>query len=782
MKKLFTNLKVFMTLLLLCGVCNVWGADVIDNAATSSSLGSTATSTWVKTDFPITCTSGAMFTIYSMGTKDTNNALQWNKNGYLYQTVTGGKLKSVTIKGASKKVNIFASNEKYSAKATGDALKTLTISSAGATYIFQNEYQYLAINGTEASTAITSITIEYDNGPAKTQAYLRWEKSGDQEYYLGQNFSNVAKLYDAETGGNEISGQTITYSSSNEEYATVDVNGNISPKKAGDVTITASLTSDTYKAGDISYKATAKPKYSAPRYDASVIEGSRDGNKFIGKMQVVFSFNETDESLPTQIRYTTNGEDPTISSTLYTEPIIVEETTTIKAISCDEEGLYSGIKSLTLTKVPVYTVTLSDNEEGLVTNIGGKVTLPERVSADSEFNTFVGWAESQIDEATATAPELFNGEYIPADDITLYPIFKKETQGGIGWTEVTDLSTITAGTYAIITTDGHAFNGTINDSGHGDVTQTAFLFTNGSATSAPTGTCEITITASGDGFTMYNADKGYLYAKKASSGNLAWHDAESSIWKSYTKDNNTNWEYVISSSSFAYLRSYSNSSFRTYSSNNGDVLKFAKKGAIVISEYKTVNSAKYTRDVTSGNFGTICLPYPASVTGAALYSVAGVDSKETPTTLYLEEVEGNNATAGVPYIFKAACDELVATYLAGDAADAGKANGLVGSFARTEIAAGQSNYILQNSKWMYVPEGNTNYVGANKAYLNLEECNLLSSVKAISMELDDNGSTGIKVVSAEESMNGVRYNLNGQVVGKDYKGIVIVNGKKMFNK
>ena len=53
--------------------------------------------------------------------------------------------------------------------------------------------------------------------------------------------------------------------------------------------------------------------------------------------------------------------------------------------------------------------------------------------------------------------------------------------------------------------------------------------------------------------------------------------------------------------------------------------------------------------------------------------------------------------------------------------------------------------------------------------------------KGLTFVFDDDETDGIKAVSTKVE-NGVRYNLAGQKVGADYKGIVIVNGKKMFNK
>ena len=56
-----------------------------------------------------------------------------------------------------------------------------------------------------------------------------------------------------------------------------------------------------------------------------------------------------------------------------------------------------------------------------------------------------------------------------------------------------------------------------------------------------------------------------------------------------------------------------------------------------------------------------------------------------------------------------------------------------------------------------------------------------TSAKGLTFVFDDDETDGIKAVSTKVE-NGVRYNLAGQKVGADYKGIVIVNGKKMFNK
>lgn len=206
---------------------------------------------------------------------------------------------------------------------------------------------------------------------------------------------------------------------------------------------------------------------------------------------------------------------------------------------------------------------------------GAGITLPSAIApagCDPEY-TFYGWATSPVTETT-TAPTTIVGTagqtYHPSGNIDLYAVYR---QGEESYQLVENLSTVTEGTYYLLTTDFHSFNGTIS-SGHGQIATDAFSFSGGYATAAPSGAIELTLTASNSGFTMYNSNYGYLYASGASSGHLAWHNTENSYWK-YS---GSNWTY---NSNNAYLRSYSNSSFRTYGANNGEVLKMAKKGGIV---------------------------------------------------------------------------------------------------------------------------------------------------------------------------------------------------------
>lgn len=218
---------------------------------------------------------------------------------------------------------------------------------------------------------------------------------------------------------------------------------------------------------------------------------------------------------------------------------------------------------------PAFSVTLSDDESQLTEEEAGRgVVLPSRTSAVEGY-TFIGWSETECDVKTTTSPTIIpSGTYYPSKNVTLYPIYK-QTVSSVGWELVTDLSTVTEGVYALVTSTYKAFNGSINSSGNGSTTTKGFNFTSGFAESAPEGTCELTLTVSGSGFKMYNAENGYLYAKAKTSGNLAWQKSETSYWY-YA---GSNWVYKAQS---ANLRSY-NETFRTYGANNGQALWMAKK-------------------------------------------------------------------------------------------------------------------------------------------------------------------------------------------------------------
>ena len=209
--------------------------------------------------------------------------------------------------------------------------------------------------------------------------------------------------------------------------------------------------------------------------------------------------------------------------------------------------------------------------------------------------------------------------------------------------------------------------------------------------------------------------------------------------------------------------------------------------AIESPEYTiTVSASGYTRTVTNGNYGTICLPYGSSnYSGADFYEIAYAEIKDGDATgLYLDQLEEDAVlVAGKPYIFKATADILIVTYEGAivDAPVPGDA-GLTGTLV--DIAAGGvlvGNYIIaQNMFWDASAE---NYLNANRAYINkttllqTEPKSLVPGRRRVSMgETGENAATDVEnsqlpMINSQKLIEngqliiireGVKYNAQGQ--------------------
>lgn len=111
-----------------------------------------------------------------------------------------------------------------------------------------------------------------------------------------------------------------------------------------------------------------------------------------------------------------------------------------------------------------------------------------------------------------------------------------------------------------------------------------------------------------------------------------------------------------------------------------------------------------------------------------------------------------------------------------------KETGLKASDGNKTVADYDNIYCLANKKsngvgFYKVATGVK--IPANKAYLEINES---TSAKYYSIGIGGN-TTGIQAIQQNSvKADGIMYSLSGQRVGKDYKGIVICNGKKMIKK
>lgn len=230
--------------------------DVIDiEAVTVGGVADKGTSAWV-TDFDVDGTSSdAIYRIHTMGTNGSEiYALRFNGNAFLNTTTSGGVAKRITITGAAKTYSIYGGSTSFgTTKPSGTATGSLTVTDGTGSYEFTSDYEFIAIVGTQSSSDIGSITIEWGepkadrdlaffNGEDKVTAALN--VTYDQEF-------TAPTLKDGET----VISSGVTYSSNNEDVATVnETTGAVTIKKHGTAKITANVAADeTHKAGSASY-------------------------------------------------------------------------------------------------------------------------------------------------------------------------------------------------------------------------------------------------------------------------------------------------------------------------------------------------------------------------------------------------------------------------------------------------------------------------------------------------------------------------------------------------
>ena len=167
--------------------------------------------------------------------------------------------------------------------------------------------------------------------------------------------------------------------------------------------------------------------------------------------------------------------------------------------------------------------------------------------------------------------------------------------------------------------------------------------------------------------------------------------------------------------------------------------------AFNVTDIVLVMEEPYTRTVTNGNYGTICLPRASSVIeGATMYRIVGGNASEGIT---IEEVA--SMEAGKPYIFQAPADQLTVT-MTGARADVQTANGLVGNLGESAITVPQNghSYVLSTNLLYLVNSDVT--IAPNRAYIDMDAITPVAPAQGAKRRViaTYNQATGIEDASA----------------------------------
>lgn len=441
---------------------------------------------------------------------------------------------------------------------------------------------------------------------------------------------------------------------------------------------------------------------------------------------------------------------------------------------------------------------------------GSKVSQLPTAPANINKYQFVGWTTSQITTNQSTAPSvLFTsaaGAPAVTADVVYYAVYASQ-DGANQWKKLKASEVKEEGVYAIITSRGYAFSGVIS-SGKSDISSSQFSFNNlDIANDAPKGICELTLKKNGNGFSMYNAKHGYLYAKKNAAGNLDWHPTESSYWYC----NNANWCYKGNGAYLQYYSSTQSGYFNTYGGNKYTPVYFAQK----------ISSASYTTTIASApSYAAKAISLQAEASNAywATFSyseptffpkavavnaitvadgriIADADVFESSTDVAIGDgtLSGVYVPANTGVLIKSSESNITCYVVANKSVSAidesrnmlkpAPIDGGVFTSAADKIyyKLAYDDFFAKKDLGFYygADAGGAFYVKAETAYLAVPTA-IGERVKAFVL---DDETTAINGISTRNDQAETVYNLNGQRVASMAKsGLYIVNGKKVVRK
>ena len=217
---------------------------------------------------------------------------------------------------------------------------------------------------------------------------------------------------------------------------------------------------------------------------------------------------------------------------------------------------------------------------------------------------------------------------------------------------------------------------------------------------------------------------------------------------------------------------------------------YIPEGTITISYVKASNSAtispKKNVSISSEGWATYSNSENYKVSGATAYIITAVGSTATLTALSADaEIPG-----GTGIMLKGDAGSYVVTPSDGSATISN--NLLMGSNNYTFNITGEyygtnyDGYVLSGSGetlGFYPVNPSSNTLPIHKAFLKIDKVGGTSRTFDF-ISLSDGNTTSIANLNVNENIdtNAPMYNLAGQRVNKNYKGVVIVNGKKMLNK
>lgn len=574
-------------------------------------------------------------------------------------------------------------------------------------------------------------------------------------------------------------------------------------KKVSGPTLSTSVSSLDFVASEVgnSYNKSINISGANLSSSATITISGKDANMFSATPSVIEATDGTISSTEVLVSY-----NPSTTGTH--SAVLTISSSDATPVAVDLKGRVAGNHNITWK---VNGSTYSVGSPTTVVADGEKVAQLPTPPSDVEDNKFVGWTTTEITSKQSSAPSVLftsaSDAPIVTSDAVYYAVYASQ-DGPATWKKLKASEVKEEGVYALITSGGFAFNGIIKEDGKSYYCKTNFSFNNSNiATSAPEDVCELTLKKSGDGFSMYNAKHGYLYATAKISGKLAWHDTETSYW-SYTYPN---WVYNDSKVNLRYYSNTATGYFKSYGDNTGVVPSFAQKissasytttlGATPTYTAKAISFKAETADAHWATF-SYSEPtfFPETVAVNAITVAEGTITTNNDVFEHSSAVTIGDATLSGVYVpantgvlIKSADADATCYVVANKTVAALQESqnmlkpALVGGGVfspatdYTYYKLAYNDFSSRTGLGFYygADAGGAFYVKAETAYLAVPTA-ISEHAKAFVL---DGETTAINGISTRNDHAEAVYNLNGQRVASMAKpGLYIVNGKKVVRK
>ena len=656
--------------------------------------------------------------------------------------------------------------------------------SNGKNYIYNDNTTALTCNSTKKSLCFIS-KLESTNAfkitIKPTGRYIGWKNENTFYAYGAGFFDHLDKKSDL-------------FEKSGALYIYKKVSG---PTLSSTVTSLDLVTSEVGSSDSKSFNITGANLTSS----ATITISGKDANMFSATPSVIEATDGTISSTEVLVSY-----NPSTTGTH--SAVLTISSSDATPVAVDLKGRVAGNHNITWK---VNGSTYSVGSPTTVVADGEKVAQLPTPPSDVEDNKFVGWTTTEITSKQSSAPSVLftsaSDAPIVTSDAVYYAVYASQ-DGPATWKKLKVSDVKEEGVYALITSGGFAFNGIIKEDGKSYYCKTNFSFNNTNiATSAPEDVCELTLKKSGDGFSMYNAKYGYLYATAKSSGKLAWHDTETSYW-SYTYPN---WVYNDGKVNLRYNSNTATGYFKSYGDNTGVVPSFAQKifsasytttlGATPTYTAKAISLKAETADAHWATF-SYSEPtfFPETVAVNAITVAEGtittnndVFEHSSAVTIGEATLSGVYVPANTGVLIKSADADATCYVVANKTVAALQESqnmlkpALVGGGVFSPAAdytyykLAYNDFSSRTGLGFYygADAGGAFYVKAETAYLAVPTA-ITEGAKAFVL---DGETTAINGISTRNDHAEAVYNLNGQRVASMAKpGLYIVNGKKVVRK